>query len=155
MRKACRVRRAAASERALARGGREWLEARCDVRDTVAFAAHARTFPAFRKLRRAALHAITQMAAQLRASPARAVSSTRGKLEPSSSNSSFGWSIEAFDEKLPWFDKWLPARFDSLYILPSIVVQQIRQGDERTSANFMAKCMAPRHEAQHGHEPHR
>lgn len=107
----------------------EQLEARCDVRDTVGFAANARTFPAFRKLRRTALHAI------------QAIASTQVAAQPV--NSTFGWSSEQFNEQLPWFDKWLPARFESLHVLPSIMVQQIRQGEEKTSSAFMAKCMRP------------
>ena len=39
----------------------------CDVRDTVGFAVHRRTFPAFRKLRRAALDALAEMAASVEA----------------------------------------------------------------------------------------
>lgn len=56
-------------------------------------------------------------------------------------NDSFGWPIDRFNEAIPWFDKWLPARFDNLYVLPSIAVQQVRQGDERTSTAFKAACM--------------
>ena len=110
----------------------QWLEARCDVRDTVGFAAHARTFHAFRRLRHAALQTILEIADALPQHEARS---------GSPANSTFGAPLEIFNEKLPWFDKWLPARFNNLYLLPSIMVQQIRQGDERTSAAFRRKCM--------------
>lgn len=119
----------AARRRPVAAG--ELLAARCDVRDTVGFAVHARTYPTFRRLRRAALQAVGRMA------------SHANQTRPLPANSSFGWSVDRFDESLPWFDKWLPARFNSLYVLPSIVVQQVRQGDEKTSAMFKARCMRP------------
>ena len=51
----------------------------------------------------------------------------------------------AGNDVIPWFDKWLPARFDVLYVLPSLVVQQIRQGDERTSVTFRERCSELRH----------
>ena len=114
------------------------LEARCDVRDTVAFAVHARTFATFRRVRRGALDALAQIAAAASAAEA-AADAQAEDLYPA--NASFGWPSELFNARLPWFDKYLPARFDTLYVLPSLVVQQVRQGDESTSRAFRTKCM--------------
>ena len=111
--RACLVRRA------------EHLESRCDVRDTVAFAVHSRAFQTFRSLRQTALDAL---------------------FDADCSNSSarrlyrYGIPGKQFDLAFPWFDIWLPTRFDSLYVLPSIVVQQVKQGDEKTSLLYLTKC---------------
>ena len=40
-------------------------------------------------------------------------------------NDSFGMGVDEFSAVVPWFDKWLPARFDALYVLPALVVQQV------------------------------
>ena len=133
------------------------LEARCDVRDTVGFAAHSRTFGAFRKLRRGALEALTTLSLTAAACVEEEIevnkrgSATHDKRGSASQtaaaaaarpvNASFGWSPADFDAVVPWFDKWLPARFDTTYLLPSIVVQQIRQADVETSIHFRRKCM--------------
>ena len=126
LRRGCMVPRAPVVREA-GKANADWLQGRCDVRDTVGFAAHARTYAAFRALRRKSLHAFARISAML-----------SGALP---TNSSFGWPVETFDKSFPWFDKWLPARFDSLYLLPSIMVQQVRQGDQMTSRLFMRKCM--------------
>lgn len=136
------------------------LESRCDVRDTVAFAAHSRTFPAFQRARRVALETIVATAEALIPSGEVGSSSHRADLKPTSPasrrlttalfaslaharlNASFGRAPETFNDLVPWFDKWLPFRFDVLYLLPSLVVQQIRQGDEHASRLFMQHCMS-------------
>ena len=123
LRRACVVRRSSSHS----------LHDRCDVRDTVGFAASRATFPAFHKLRRTALEAFSEMANA-------AAASQPSLLQPI--NASFGWPAGPFNRLLPWFDKWLPARFDALYILPSIAVQQVRQGDVDTSRQFAKKCQA-------------
>ena len=56
-------------------------------------------------------------------------------------NNTLGLRPRLLNKQLPWFDKWLPAQFDNLYILPSIMVQQIKQGDEATSSSFKKFCM--------------
>jgi hypothetical protein len=95
------------------------------VRDTVAFAVHSRAFQTFRSLRQTALDAL---------------------FDADCSNSSarrlyrYGIPGKQFDLAFPWFDIWLPTRFDSLYVLPSIVVQQVKQGDEKTSLLYLTKC---------------
>lgn len=122
----------------------------CDVRDTVGFAVHRRTFPAFRKLRRVALDALAEMAARVEAKVVASGGNPATASDPNDFqrrvdqqlNDSFGATRERFNAAIPWFDKWLPARFDNLYVLPSIAVQQVRQGDERTSSTFRAACAA-------------
>ena len=96
---------------------------RCDVRDTVAFAVHRNSFPHFLALRERVWNTLSN---------------------PSSYtlNSSYGLSNAMFNQVFPWFDKWLPANFDNIFILPSIVVQQIKQGDEQTSRDFRRVCFA-------------
>lgn len=143
------------------------LDARCDVRDTVGFAVSARTYPAFRKLRRTALaslaHALELDEATTAALTLPTRKASRGRLagglapgaatpdgseqaaEPPPplklpANSTLGWPEDVYNARLPWFDKWLPARFHTLYVLPSLVVQQVRQGDIVTSVAFRDKC---------------
>ena len=51
---------------------------------------------------------------------------------------------EAFDGawgELPWVDMWLPATLPSIYVLPSIAVQQTKQGDEHSSLKFARGCV--------------
>jgi hypothetical protein len=38
---------------------------------------------------------------------------------------------------------WLPATQPSIYVLPSIAVQQTKQGDELASVKFAAHCVLP------------
>ena len=138
--RACLVRRAPRDDSA----------PRCDVRDTVGFAVHSRAYPAFRRQRRLALDALVQMASAAEKEVAAGSSASSTSASPEEYqlaldtrlNASFGWAQERFDVAIPWFDKWLPARFDNLYVVPSIAVQQIRQGDERTSKAFKAACDA-------------
>ncbi|KAL1496841.1 hypothetical protein AB1Y20_014427 [Prymnesium parvum] len=100
----------------------------CDVRDTVAFAAHAAAFPAFAAQRERSLAALAALAAAANRSAPPA-------------NATFGWPQRRFDEALPWFDKWLPAAFDTLYIVPSLVVQQVRQVNIHSSVAFARACV--------------
>jgi hypothetical protein len=126
----CRCARTTVQRGCLVLSSRQ-MQTRCDVRDTVGFAAHARTFPVFRRMLRDVLRTVSEMASSDRAAHER---------ETYPVNASFGWARPIFDARVPWFDKWLPARFDCLYILPSIAVQQTRQGDEETSASFRRHC---------------
>ncbi len=107
------------------------IKTRCDVRDTVGFALHATTFPVFHRMRHEVLQTLSEMASS---------SDSQSTSRSYPINESFGWPQQIFEERVPWFDKWLPARFNSLYILPSIVVQQIRQGDAETSVSFQRHC---------------
>lgn len=107
------------------------IKTRCDVRDTVGFALHESTYPVFSKMRHEVLQTISEMAS----------STNSESMSPSYPiNESFGLPHQIFEERMPWFDKWLPARFNSLYILPSIIVQQVRQGDTETSVSFQRHC---------------
>jgi hypothetical protein len=46
-----------------------------------------------------------------------------------------------FDAELPWLDKWIAAAFDSLYLVPAVAVQQIKQGDLVSSTRFQRVCV--------------
>ena len=107
-----------------------WGGEYCTVKDTVAFAVHHRAYGAFATARHRALRALH-----------RAV-----RTEAFAVNGTWGLPAEAFDGawgELPWFDMWLPATQPSIYVLPSIAVQQTKQGDVQSSVKFAAQCVVP------------
>ena len=104
-----------------------WGGEYCMVKDTVAFAVHRRAFGAFASARRRALRALN-----------------RAVHAETAANGTWGLPTETFDGAwgdLPWFDMWLPATQSSIYVLPSIAVQQIKQGDVQSSVKFAAQCV--------------
>lgn len=108
-----------------------WGGEYCVVKDSVAFAVHRRAFGSFANARHRALRALH-----------RAVHSESGMAA-----STLNWTslpAESFDGawgELPWFDMWLPATQPSIYVLPSIAVQQVKQGDVSSSVRFARQCL--------------
>ena len=110
-----------------------WGGEYCMVKDTVAFAVHHRAYGAFASARRRALRALH-----------------RAVHTESAANGTWGLPAEmaadvaTFDAtwgELPWFDMWLPATQPSIYVLPSIAVQQTKQFDVSSSVKFAAQCV--------------
>ena len=104
----------------------------CPVKDSVAFAVNARSYPAFRQARLRAL-------AALRSAVNLSKAAARRHLAPL--NSTLGLSPIQFQNELPWFDVWLPASLDQTYVLPVLVEQQTRQADgDESSRRFARQC---------------
>ena len=110
----------------------------CNVKDTVAFAVHKRAFPAFRRLRNRALSALRVALRRSRSAAAGSAGPSDASLVPL--NYTLGLSDAHYETSLPWFDVWMPARLTNVYVLPVLVVQQVRQGDEATSVKFAKDC---------------
>ena len=107
-----------------------WGGEYCTVKDSVAFAVHQQAYGSFASARHRALRALH-----------RAV-----RTEASAVNGTWGLPAESFDGawgELPWFDMWLPATQPSIYVLPSIAVQQTKQGDVQSSVKFAVQCVVP------------
>ena len=128
----CTVRSPVAPD---ASGDDEWMARPfCTVKDSVAFAVHSSAYPAFRRARERAFAALQQAVNLSRLEAA----AHGGAIKPV--NETFGLSPRRFELDLPWFDVWLPARLDNTHVLPSLTVQQIRQGDEQLSRSFAERC---------------
>jgi hypothetical protein len=116
---------------------------RCNVKNLEAYAIHSRTFPVWLAMRTRTLAALYNT----RFIPAvLAVQHTR---RPST------WNVTAVMQQgfgdanvWPWNDIWLPARFDTLFVLPQLVLQQVKQGDDYMSTRFRDHCQLNR-----THEP--
>ena len=95
----------------------------CDVRNPDLYVVSRRSFVAFSRQRQRSLAALRH-AGKLHAARDRA-----GALE-----------ILKNESNLPYIDMWLAARFHNLFILPQLVVQQIRQFEASSYADFYSRC---------------
>lgn len=89
----------------------------CLVKDTHAFAVHKSTFPVFERMLERALGRLAT--------------------ENSIRNLQREKGIHAL---FPFIDIWLPARFDALHILPSIIGQERKAEVVKTSQIFQKQC---------------
>ena len=106
----------------------------CDVRNPDLYVVSRRSFVAFTRQRQRSLAALRH-AGRLHAARDRA-----GAL-----------AVLNNDSSLPYIDMWLAARFHNLFILPQLVVQQIRQFEASSSADFYSKCrVGPQGQRCHG-----
>ena len=49
--------------------------------------------------------------------------------------------MDADRDSFPWVDLWLPAVLSSIFVLPQLVEQQLKQGETKLSVRFQNKCM--------------
>ena len=128
----------AVTERACEIQPPRWGGEYCIVKDTVAFAVHQRAYGAFASTRQRALHALQRGVSQC--APACTMANVL--------NGTMGLPSEAFHSAwgdLPWFDMWLPATQPTIHVVPSIAVQQIKQGDITSSVKFKQQCFTRTH----------
>ena len=91
------------------------MHARCDVRDSAAYAVHRSAFGAF-----------SALLAELQAEPAWA-RPARGRPPL----------------QVPWIDIWLPAHFENLYAVPQLAAQSHKTGYGPWQAAFYNACFVP------------
>ena len=101
----------------------------CQVRDTTVYAVSAAAYPTFLRAHERAKAALERLLVRNQSGGA---GSARG----------MSYARDDFDAPvgIPWFDIWLPATLDAIHILPSLAVQQTKQGTFGTSVRFARHC---------------
>lgn len=107
---------------------------RCDVKNTEAYAVHARAFPRFVAMRQAVRRGLAAVAANISL-----WESSRGGMRLSAARR---YVVDMLDDRetFPYVDLWLPASFDTVLVLPQIVIQQIKQHEIASSVAFTRAC---------------
>lgn len=119
----------AAADTSLGKGGAERSgSAYCEVNDNDMYGVHSGVYPVFAQQRRCLLADLKDV----------------GRRMPSLSTADLEQRLAALQQSTVQFiDRWIPARFSTIFVAPMVAVQQIKQhsGATDASARFARFCM--------------
>ena len=103
------------------------VAAGCKIKNTELYAVQRKAYPVFEKMQARALSRLAEI---------NNVASLPNQSEADET------ILARFDkDAFPWIDLAIPTTFNSVLIVPQIVVQQTKQGDVKTSERFFKSCL--------------
>ena len=103
------------------------VQAGCKIKNTELYAVQRREYPVFEDMHARALSRLAEI---------NEVASLPNQSEADET------ILARFDkDAFPWIDLAIPATFNSVLIVPQIVVQQTKQGEVKTSERFFKSCL--------------